>query len=198
MLLRSVTKGAYACGRHAHQNISAAAAATIVAPKRAYATKIYEPTPNPELEEVKKCKLFLFYFMAPSERGAFAASIWKIDVKKRERLADFGRYAAQCLPKFVQRVQFAGGDELEFLIHPSGVVPVLAFLKGHHSAQFTNFIFACGVDIPTRSQRFEVVYALLSTRFNARCRVRTYTDEIEPLESVCSVFSGAEWYEREM
>jgi NADH dehydrogenase (ubiquinone) Fe-S protein 3 len=56
------------------------------------------------------------------------------------------------------------------------------FLKGHHPAQFTNFIFACGVDIPTRKNRFEVVYALLSLRYNARIRVRTYTDEVGTFE----------------
>ncbi|MFH4974789.1 hypothetical protein AB6A40_001498 [Gnathostoma spinigerum] len=125
-------------------------------------------------------------------------TFWKIDEKKRERLANFGRYAAECLPKFIQRVQFAAGDELELLIHPSGVVPVLSFLKGNHSAQFTNLIFICGVDVPTRKNRFEVVYALLSVRFNARIRVRTYTDEISPIESVTSVFKGADWYEREV
>ncbi|KAH7723677.1 Protein NUO-2 b [Aphelenchoides avenae] len=126
------------------------------------------------------------------------ANVWKIDEETREKLANFGRYAALCLPKFIQQVQFAGGDELELLIHPSGVIPVLAFLKGHHSAQFTNFSFACGVDVPTRKNRFEVVYSVLSVRFNARVRVRTYTDEIAPLESATSVYSGAEWYEREV
>ncbi|VDD86855.1 unnamed protein product [Enterobius vermicularis] len=125
-------------------------------------------------------------------------NVWKIDTAKRERLAVFGKYVAECLPKFVQKVQFAGGDELELLIHPSGVVPVVAFLKGHHSAQFTNFIFVTGVDVPTRKNRFEVIYAFLSTRFNARIRVRTYTDEIAPLESITSVFRGANWYEREV
>lgn len=33
---------------------------------------------------------------------------------------------------------------------------------------------------------------------NFRIRVRTYTDEVEPLESITSIFSGAEWYEREI
>uniref|UniRef100_A0A183C7D0 NADH dehydrogenase [ubiquinone] iron-sulfur protein 3, mitochondrial n=1 Tax=Globodera pallida TaxID=36090 RepID=A0A183C7D0_GLOPA len=78
-----------------------------------------------------------------------------IDENKREKLTLFGQYAAKCLPKFVQQVQFAGGDELELLIHPSGVLPVMGFLKGHHPAQFTNFIFACGMDVPTRKNRFE-------------------------------------------
>lgn len=74
----------------------------------------------------------------------------------------------------------------------------MAFLKGHHTAQFTNFIFACGVDVPTRKNRFEIVYALLSHRYNSRIRVRTYADEIAPIDSITSIFSGAEWYEREI
>jgi NADH dehydrogenase (ubiquinone) Fe-S protein 3 len=113
-------------------------------------------------------------------------------------LAEFGRYAAQVLPKYIQRVQFAAGDELELLIHPKGIVPVTSFLKGHYSAQFTNFIFACGNDVPTRTYRFEIIYAFLSLPFNSRVRVRTYTDEVEPVESITSVFSGAEWFEREI
>ncbi|XGW24923.1 hypothetical protein V3C99_006399 [Haemonchus contortus] len=125
-------------------------------------------------------------------------TIHKIDEEKRERLANFGRYVAECLPKFVQQVQFAAGDELEILIHPSGTVPVMAFLKGHHSAQFTNLTFVCGVDVPTRKNRFEVVYSLFSVRFMARIRVRTYTDEVAPIDSITGVFRGANWYEREV
>ncbi|KAI1708291.1 respiratory-chain NADH dehydrogenase, 30 kd subunit domain-containing protein [Ditylenchus destructor] len=108
------------------------------------------------------------------------SNFYKINEAKRDKLAEFGRYTAACLPKFIQQVQFAGGDELELLVHPDGVLPVMAFLKGHHAAQFTNFIFACGVDVPTRQNRFEVVYALMSIRYNTRIRVRTDTDKIFP------------------
>jgi NADH dehydrogenase (ubiquinone) Fe-S protein 3 len=45
---------------------------------------------------------------------------------------------------------------------------------------------------------FKVVYALLSVRYNARVRVRTYTDEIAPIDSITPIFGGAEWYEREV
>jgi len=127
-----------------------------------------------------------------------ASTIWQVDEQRKEKLANFGRYVAQCVPKFVQQVQLANGDELEILIHPTGVIPVMAFLRGHHSAQFSNLIFICGVDVPTRMNRFEVVYSLLSIRFNARIRVRTYTDEIAPLETLTGVFKGADWYEREI
>lgn len=55
----------------------------------------------------------------------------------------------------------------------------------------------CGADYPTRSQRFEVVYHLLSIRYNARIRVKTYADEVTPVPSATGVYSSADWYERE-
>ena len=45
---------------------------------------------------------------------------------------------------------------------------------------------------------FEVVYNLLSVQHNARIRVKTYTNELAPLDSSTSVFAGAVWYEREI
>jgi len=56
----------------------------------------------------------------------------------------------------------------------------------------------CGVDYPTRSNRFEVVYNMLSVRYNARIRVKTYADEVSPVPSITSLFSGANWFEREV
>lgn len=54
------------------------------------------------------------------------------------------------------------------------------------------------VDFPTRDQRFEVVYNLLSVRHNARIRVKTYADEATPVPSITSLYDGANWYEREV
>ena len=63
---------------------------------------------------------------------------------------------AENLPKYVQGVQVMSRDELEILIHPDGIVPVLSFLEGHHSCKFTNIVDICCVDVPTRKNRFEV------------------------------------------
>ena len=46
--------------------------------------------------------------------------------------------------------------------------------------------------------RFEIVYNLLSLRFNSRVRVKTYTDELTPVESVNDIFKAANWNEREI
>ncbi|CAG2115276.1 unnamed protein product, partial [Medioppia subpectinata] len=120
------------------------------------------------------------------------------DLVKRKQLTEFGVYVAQCVPKYVQSIQLTHGDELEVLIAPEGVVPVIHFLKDNHSSQFTSLVDICAVDVPTREFRFEVVYQLLSLRYNSRIRVKTYTDELTPIDSICEIFKGANWYEREI
>lgn len=125
-------------------------------------------------------------------------TVRKFDPVVRQNLTEFGQYVAECLPKYVQQVQLTAGDELELLIAPPGVVPVLTFLKSHHNCQFGSLVDVAGVDMPTRKYRFEVVYNLLSFRFNSRIRVKTYTDELTPLDSATDIFKAANWNEREL
>ncbi|KAI5759295.1 unnamed protein product [Gulo gulo] len=115
-----------------------------------------------------------------------------------KQLSAFGEYVAEILPKYVQQVQVSCFNELEICIHPDGVIPVLTFLRDHTNAQFKSLADLTAVDIPTRQNRFEIVYNLLSLRFNSRIRVKTYTDELTPIESTVSVFKAANWYEREI
>lgn len=125
-------------------------------------------------------------------------TVRKPDAVARADLKDFGKYVAECLPKYVQKVQLTAGDELEILIAPEGVIPVLQFLKDNHQAQFANLVDIAGMDIPSRQYRFEVIYNILSLRYNSRIRVKTYTDELTPIDSCCEVFKAANWYEREV
>lgn len=39
---------------------------------------------------------------------------------------------------------------------------------------------------------------MLSVRHNSRIRVKTYADEASPVPSLCSLYDGANWYEREV
>ena len=102
-----------------------------------------------------------------------------------------------CLPKYVQQFT-VWKDELTVYTAPSGILPIMSFLKNHTAAEFTQISDITGVDFPTRDQRFEVVYNLLSVRFNSRVRVKTYCDEATPIPSVTGLFEGALWYEREV
>jgi NADH-quinone oxidoreductase subunit C len=81
-------------------------------------------------------------------------------------------------------------------IDPAQIVPVCRILK--HSAGFERISGITGVDWWPREPRFEVVYLPHSFRNNARLRLNVRLDEDEAIESVCSVWRGANWYEREV
>jgi len=44
----------------------------------------------------------------------------------------------------------------------------------------------------------QLIYNLLSLTYNSRIRVKTYTDELTPVDSATAVFSCANWLEREV
>ncbi|KKA29264.1 hypothetical protein TD95_004291 [Thielaviopsis punctulata] len=115
---------------------------------------------------------------------------------KADSMHKYGAWIMGCLPKYVQQFS-VWKDELTIYISPAGVIPVFTFLKYNTSAEFTQMSTITANDFPTRDQRFEVVYNLLSVRYNSRIRVKTYCDEVTPVPSVTSLYDGANWYERE-
>jgi NADH-quinone oxidoreductase subunit C len=55
-----------------------------------------------------------------------------------------------------------------------------------------------GVDYPSRPERFEIVYHLLSITRNHRLRIRVTTDEEQPVPTVVPIYPVAGWLEREV
>ncbi|KAF2001951.1 hypothetical protein P154DRAFT_521401 [Amniculicola lignicola CBS 123094] len=117
--------------------------------------------------------------------------------EKGEALHKYGQYLMSCLPKYIQQFT-VWKDELSICIPPAGVIPVFTFLKYHTAAEYTQVSDITAVDYPTKDQRFEVVYNILSVRHNSRIRVKTYADEATPVPSICGLYDGANWYEREV
>ncbi|MCJ7994665.1 NADH-quinone oxidoreductase subunit C [Rhizobium cremeum] len=87
--------------------------------------------------------------------------------------------------------------ELNLTATPENVIALLTFLRDDVQCGFVNLIDICGVDYPEREDRFDVVYHLQSPRQNLRIRVKVATGEDKPVPSACSVFPGADWFERE-
>lgn len=83
-------------------------------------------------------------------------------------------------------------------VKPENLLFVLKSLKLHTNTQYTVLSAVSGVDYPFRKRRFEIVYDLLSVKFNSRIRVKTFVDEVTPLVSAVSVFPAATWWEREV
>jgi NADH dehydrogenase (ubiquinone) Fe-S protein 3 len=112
-------------------------------------------------------------------------------------LHQYGQYLMSCRPRYIQQFS-VWKDELCIYITPSGVIPVFTFLKYHTAAEYTMVADITAVDYPTKNYRFEVVYNMLSVRYNSRIRVKTYADEATPVPSITSLYDGANWYEREV
>lgn len=86
--------------------------------------------------------------------------------------------------------------ELTFRIAPPQIVDVCRVLKD--SAGFERLSAVTAVDWWPREPRFELIYLLHSIRKNARLRMGVQLGEDDEIDSVCSVWRGANWYEREV
>jgi NADH/F420H2 dehydrogenase subunit C len=93
-------------------------------------------------------------------------------------------------------VQFR--DEIIIEVHVSDLKNMILFLKNHENCLFKMLIEIYAVDYPTKANRFELVYCLLSTKYNSRIKVKTFVDEITPVESIVDVYQNANWLEREV
>ena len=89
-------------------------------------------------------------------------------------------------------------NELILTVRKDAIVRALTFLRDDSTVDCKMLVDVCGVDYPSREERFEVVYNLLSLRQNHRVRVKITTDEDTPVPSVAEVFSSANWFEREV
>ena len=88
-------------------------------------------------------------------------------------------------------------SELTVTVKAADIVKAARFLRDDRACQFICLIDITAVDWPSREQRFDVVYHLLSPQLNQRLRVKIMTDEATPVASLVDVYRGADWFERE-
>jgi NADH-quinone oxidoreductase subunit C len=113
-----------------------------------------------------------------------------------EMLDRLGATIKDALGESVAAYEVAFG-ELAVTVKAADIVKVATFLRDDAACQFINIIDVTAVDWPSREQRFDVVYHLLSPRLNQRIRVKAATDEVTPVPSLIDVFKGVDWFERE-
>ena len=100
------------------------------------------------------------------------------------------------VPKFIEK-SVISKEEVIFYTYPEHVASFLSFLKNHTNGQFEMLVDIAAVDYPEREKRFEVVYMLLSVKYNTRIIVKLSVDEVTPVPTVEKIFPNAGWYERE-
>ena len=90
------------------------------------------------------------------------------------------------------------GNQLSILIKTNQIEKILLVFKTHYKYQFKVLTCISGADYPDNLYRFNLIYELLSIKYNSRLRIKIITDEITPVLSVEKIFSGATWWECEI
>ena len=89
-------------------------------------------------------------------------------------------------------------DELCLNVQREDICYVLKFLRDDARCRFTQLMNVTAVDYPDHTERFSIVYNLLSLTNNDRIRLKTTASETDIVPSATSVFSSAGWMEREV
>ncbi len=86
--------------------------------------------------------------------------------------------------------------EILFTVKRDRIEDALRLLRDNH--EYQQMMEMAGVDFPSRAERFEVVYMLLSLTKNHRIMVKVTTDEATPVPTVTTLWPNAGWLEREV
>ncbi|NNC52741.1 MAG: NADH-quinone oxidoreductase subunit C [Erythrobacter sp.] len=86
--------------------------------------------------------------------------------------------------------------ELLFTVHRASIEDALRILRDDFDYQ--QLMEIAGVDYPSRAERFEVVYMLLSVTKNSRIMVKCTASEDTPVPTVTTLWPNAGWLEREV
>jgi NADH/F420H2 dehydrogenase subunit C len=91
----------------------------------------------------------------------------------------------------------ARGD-LAIQISPGSLLDVARICRDHPELDYDYLMDIAAVDYQGEEQRFELVYNLYSLRHHHRVRLRVRLPEEDPMvDSLCDIWSGANWFERE-
>jgi NADH-quinone oxidoreductase subunit C len=112
----------------------------------------------------------------------------------------FAQRAEALLAPHSARAEGTGQDGIaNFIVPAAQLRAALTVLRDHPELKFEMLYDVCSVDHLGREPRYEVIYHLRSLTHNHWLRVKTHTSSEEAsVPSVCSVWPGADWHEREV
>jgi NADH-quinone oxidoreductase subunit C len=93
---------------------------------------------------------------------------------------------------------YDGIDCITVRVDKDRLYDFLKFLKTNESLDFNMIVDITAVDYPNEDPRFEMVYHIYSIKNNVRIRVKSRVKDGDSVESVTSLWKGAEWLEREV
>lgn len=89
-------------------------------------------------------------------------------------------------------------NELSLYLQQSNYLhPLLFFIKNNIFFQVKVLNDICVVDYPNKIKRFEIIYNLLSIKYNYRFLIKTNTTIYNYIYSINDLFKSSNWLERE-
>ena len=89
-------------------------------------------------------------------------------------------------------------NELVCYIKKDSITYFFEYLKDNSKCLFKQLTDITAIDYPERTDRFEIVYHLLSFIYNIRIRVKVLVQEYDVVESLSYLYMNADWLEREL
>jgi NADH dehydrogenase (ubiquinone) Fe-S protein 3 len=111
---------------------------------------------------------------------------------------DLHMYLLQLIPAYIYKTNYFFCDQTSLYTFAKSNTIVMQILKSHFNTRLNYFIDVTAVDYPQRSKRFQLVYNLISVAQNNRYSIKCWVHELDIVQSVTSIFRGANWYEREV
>lgn len=112
-----------------------------------------------------------------------------------KKLANF---ISRVLPHYINFIKFRQNELHLDLISYSFLKRVLFFFKYSGFTQFKSLMDIIAIDYLNNYNRFELVYNLLSVKYNSRIFVKIYLNDFLSVNSVSNLFFSSNWSEREI
>lgn len=108
------------------------------------------------------------------------------------------RIAEDYFPASITAVNFSKPGSVIFHVKTKDLYMLASFFKRSCFFNCDLLMDIVTVDTPSRSNRFELTYALLSSKYGKRLYLRIHVSERDVVPSLTDLFSSANWLEREV
>jgi len=112
-------------------------------------------------------------------------------------MSSFAKYLQFCCSFFILNLAI-NKEYLEITTSKKFCLNLLKFLRDHSLIKASMLMDYTAIDFPGKSLRFEIVLLLLSSSWNARLKIRLFTNELMSLLTITHLYKVAFWQEREI
>ena len=119
------------------------------------------------------------------------------------KIINFINNLVHSIPQYIKSIEVIN-NEISIIISSNNLLKVLNYLKKNTNMQMTQMLDITAVDLLNSTERFVIIYQLLSLRFNQRLVIKVFLEKntnsifSETIPSITNIYKSAGWLEREV